>query len=243
MNIILYITIFGAIKTSLGDFFSDLEELDIDAQLRELDEMMDNIDTDMGDIKLDDLSSLFSDECVYKCKNGEKPIPRKGHVPSSNGCGSFGLTLNTKALPEMTKCCDQHDFCYDTCNSDREKCDNDFKHCLSTICERLKPGLTEKLYKGCKDTADMIYTGTYALGCSPFLSAQENACDCSINGDKSPKDKFDEQEDKNRKIKRSSVKTKDASYNDENRHKYSGAKFQNTNSGNKMRMINRNEEL
>lgn len=202
MDIIWYLTILGALKSSLGNFVSDLEELDIDAQLRELDEMMDKIDKDnaIGD-KLDDLSKLFSDECLYECKNGAKPIPRKGHVPTTNGCGSFGLTLDTKSLPEMTKCCDRHDYCYDTCNSDRGKCDDAFKECLGTMCNKLRSSLTKKQHEVCKETADLIYSGTSTLGCSPYLSAQENACDCLIGGENSSRNRWKREAERNKKTR------------------------------------------
>lgn len=35
----------------------------------------------------------------------------------------------------MTKCCDQHDICYDTCNNDKEVCDMEFKRCLYRYCD------------------------------------------------------------------------------------------------------------
>lgn len=35
----------------------------------------------------------------------------------------------------MTKCCDSHDICYDTCNSAKELCDLEFKRCLYKYCD------------------------------------------------------------------------------------------------------------
>ena len=42
---------------------------------------------------------------------------------------------------------------------------------------------------GCKETSKLIYSGTTALGCSPYLSAQQNACECKVDetGSKSSK--------------------------------------------------------
>ena len=256
MDIIWYLAILGAVKSSLGDFFSDLEELDIDAQLREIDEMMDKIDndTDDGDLKFDDIGNLFSDDCLYKCGNGAKPVPRKGHVPKTNGCGSFGLTLDTSALPEMTKCCDKHDYCYDTCNADRGKCDDDFKQCLDNMCDKLRPSITRNQYEGCKETATLIYGGTTALGCSPFLSAQEKACDCpsggrdrsstssdklkteTTNNKKKRPDKSDTKEAEN--IKDQRLKTKH-----EKRDKNAEARFSETDKMSKKKRRNPSDEL
>lgn len=65
------------------------------------------------------------------------PIRNKFYVPKSDGCGSLGLKINSEYLPavEMEKCCDAHDICYDTCNSDKELCDLDFKRCLYKYCD------------------------------------------------------------------------------------------------------------
>lgn len=46
--------------------------------------------------------------------------------------------IKSDLLPEMTKCCDKHDICYDTCGSDKEECDEEFKTCLNKMCQELK---------------------------------------------------------------------------------------------------------
>lgn len=68
---------------------------------------------------------------------GATPRPNRNHTPKANGCGSLGLQIDSQYLPvgEMTKCCDLHDMCYDTCNSDKEVCDMEFKRCLYRYCE------------------------------------------------------------------------------------------------------------
>ena len=45
------------------------------------------------------------------------------------------------------------------------------------------------IFLGCKETSKLIYGGTTALGCSPYLSAQQNACECKVEetGSKSSK--------------------------------------------------------
>lgn len=75
---------------------------------------------------------------INNCFNlGATPKPNKNHIPKSDGCGSLGLKIDHQYLPigEMTKCCDLHDICYDTCNNDKEICDMEFKRCLYRYCE------------------------------------------------------------------------------------------------------------
>lgn len=210
MELIGCIAILGLMNSCLCDFFSDLEKLDIDSQLREIDEMLEKLDDDNDDgfdNVFNTVDDLVSGDCIYKCKNGAKPVPRKGHVPVSNGCGSFGLKLDTSSLPQMTECCDVHDLCYDTCNKDRDKCDNDFKTCLDIMCEKLKRDITKNQYEGCKETAKLIYGGTTALGCSPYLSAQEKACQC-IATDSKPSTKTSKPKNQQREEKRGETKNK-----------------------------------
>ncbi|KAL3876610.1 hypothetical protein ACJMK2_034432 [Sinanodonta woodiana] len=119
-----------------------------------------------------------NEECVYRCKDGGKPKPRPGHTPSSNGCGSFGLELDTSTLPAMTKCCDAHDECYDTCNKDKLECDKKFKKCLEKMCTKLEPDLNDDESRGCRATAMLMSSGTQALGCQAYLDSQKTACEC-----------------------------------------------------------------
>ena len=103
-------------------------------------------------------------------------------MPSSDGCGSLGLNIDTDYLPapEMANCCESHDICYDTCNSDKELCDLDFKRCLYKFCDTFEKGPAgDMLNKGCKAAAKMLFTGTMTLGCKSFLDAQQRACFCS----------------------------------------------------------------
>ena len=80
----------------------------------------------------------------------------------------------------MTKCCNIHDICYDTCNSDKEKCDLEFKRCLYKYCEGYETtGVT--IVNTCKAAAKMLFTGTTTLGCKSYMDAQKNACYCADN--------------------------------------------------------------
>ena len=48
------------------------------------------------------------------------------------------------------------------------------------------------VFLGCKGTADLLYTGTMALGCNTFIESQQKACSCgSGQGRKKPdRDEF-----------------------------------------------------
>ena len=56
----------------------------------------------------------------------------------------------------MTMCCDTHDHCYDTCNSDKDKCDKDFKQCLLKMCNKLQDQLNTEEYEGKKVVSCLI---------------------------------------------------------------------------------------
>lgn len=125
-----------------------------------------------------DMAEGKSFECVYKCENGKKAKPNPDHVPKSNGCGSFGIEFDTGNLPLMTACCDTHDYCYDTCNRGKEECDKGFQQCLLNMCSKMIDDLNKEEQEGCQATAEIMYRGTIALGCTPYKKAQKNACDC-----------------------------------------------------------------
>ncbi|CAG5135604.1 unnamed protein product [Candidula unifasciata] len=117
--------------------------------------------------------------CRYTCPNGSKPKRRKNHIPSTNGCGSFGFQLEKYiSVKELTSCCDEHDICYDTCNNSKETCDNAFKICLEKLCQSIRKAVKKDVYEVCVSTADMMYAGTVALGCKPYKDCQKKACTC-----------------------------------------------------------------
>ena len=74
MELIGCIAILGLMNSCLCDFFSDLEKLDIDSQLREIDEMLEKLDDDNDDgfdnVFKKTVDDLVSGDCIYKCKNG-----------------------------------------------------------------------------------------------------------------------------------------------------------------------------
>ncbi|KAK3911721.1 Group XIIA secretory phospholipase A2 [Frankliniella fusca] len=125
------------------------------------------------------LNAAVEEDCHFLCPNGMKPTANKYHKPSSNGCGP----IPTDALPasEMTECCNQHDICYDTCNSGKEKCDFDMRRCLYKICDSHSQSVGAALTKVCKTVAKTLFSGTMTLGCKSYLDAQKNACYCPVS--------------------------------------------------------------
>ncbi len=58
-------------------------------------------------------------KCVYECKDSKKvTYPNPKHKPTFNGCGIPGMKVE-RVSEGFTECCNKHDICYDTCNSDR----------------------------------------------------------------------------------------------------------------------------
>lgn len=103
------------------------------------------------------------------------------HTPGFDGCGSLGLKIDKEYLPSqaMEECCNAHDICYDTCNSDKELCDLDFKRCLYKYCDTYEKNVAgDVVMKGCKAAAKMLFTGTLTLGCKSYLDSQQRACYC-----------------------------------------------------------------
>ncbi|ERL84648.1 group XIIA secretory phospholipase A2 [Dendroctonus ponderosae] len=130
----------------------------------------------------DVFDAAVEEDCVFKCPTGVLPRPNRNHAPSANGCGSYGLKINSDYLPSkgMQKCCDTHDICYDTCNKDKEVCDVDFKRCLYKLCDEYSNTLggQSSVIKACKGAAKILFTGTLTLGCKSYIEAQKQACYC-----------------------------------------------------------------
>jgi len=75
-------------------------------------------------------------DCTAECAPGKiTPIP--GTSPSWNGCGKeegydFSKLLSKNLLNGFTRCCNDHDICYDTCSTTKSVCDSTFYTCLKT---------------------------------------------------------------------------------------------------------------
>nr|XP_009663746.1 PREDICTED: group XIIA secretory phospholipase A2 [Struthio camelus australis] len=113
--------------------------------------------------------------------SGSKPFARYGYKPSPpNGCGSplFGVQFDI-GIPSMTKCCNQHDRCYDTCGNKKNDCDEQFQSCLSKICRDVQKtlGISESV-QACESTVQLLFDAVIHLGCKPYLDSQRAACMC-----------------------------------------------------------------
>ncbi|XP_038611233.1 group XIIA secretory phospholipase A2 [Tachyglossus aculeatus] len=119
--------------------------------------------------------------CRHQCPPGSKPFPRYGYKPSPpNGCGSplFGVNFDV-GIPSVTRCCNHHDRCYDTCGRSKGDCDEEFQVCLSKICREVQKtlGLSQNL-QACESTMELLFDGVIHLGCKPYLDSQRAACTC-----------------------------------------------------------------
>ncbi|KTG03428.1 hypothetical protein cypCar_00009029 [Cyprinus carpio] len=67
--------------------------------------------------------------CQYRCRYGKAPQPRAGYqMPEPDGCSTSLLGFQfDMGVPAMTKCCNQLDICYDTCGSNKYRCDTKFR--------------------------------------------------------------------------------------------------------------------
>ncbi|XP_044044333.1 group XIIB secretory phospholipase A2-like protein [Siniperca chuatsi] len=123
--------------------------------------------------------------CQYRCRYGKAPLPRPGYqMPEPDGCSSyfFGLPVPDgmdMGIPAMTKCCNQLDMCYDTCGSNKYRCDSKFRWCLHSICSDLKKslGFVSKV-EACETVADTLFNTVWTLGCRPYMNSQRAACYC-----------------------------------------------------------------
>ncbi|KAK1164435.1 group XIIB secretory phospholipase A2-like protein [Acipenser oxyrinchus oxyrinchus] len=123
--------------------------------------------------------------CQYRCRFGKAPLPRPDYKsPEPNGCSSYFLGLQIPetlglGIPAMTKCCNQLDHCYDTCGTNKYRCDTKFRWCLYGICSDLKKslGLVSKV-EACESVADTLFNTVWTLGCKPFMNSQRAACIC-----------------------------------------------------------------
>uniref|UniRef100_A0A8C6STX1 Group XIIB secretory phospholipase A2-like protein n=1 Tax=Neogobius melanostomus TaxID=47308 RepID=A0A8C6STX1_9GOBI len=123
--------------------------------------------------------------CQYRCRHGKDPIPRPDfQMPEPDGCSSyfFGLPIPDGmdvGIPAMTKCCNQLDMCYDTCGSNKYRCDSKFRWCLHSICSDLKKslGFVSKV-EACETVADTLFNTVWTLGCRPYMNSQRAACYC-----------------------------------------------------------------
>ena len=114
-----------------------------------------------------------------------------GPPPCTNGCtavpnnippcaGNAGLI---SCLPSDCQCpqgtppgpCDNHDYCYGTCGSDKDTCDSQFRSAMHAVCA----GIADPDCRNVCDThAEEYYWGVHELAGYWHHSAQVTACAC-----------------------------------------------------------------
>jgi hypothetical protein len=121
-------------------------------------------------------------------------VPHAGHVPEFNGCGPANGFLS-RIIPnkigpfrnvDLTQACNNHDICYDTCNSVKSTCDQNFLADLKAACATAYPGqgpLDRYMRAGCTFDAYIYYAAVSQTptGVDAYESAQKGACDCCAN--------------------------------------------------------------
>lgn len=128
-----------------------------------------------------DLIGGSDGRCIFKCNDGYTPVPRPNYKsPPPNGCGSplFGFQFDF-GIPSMTRCCNEHDLCYDACGTEKNDCDEQFQVCLGSICSHLQMtlGLSQSV-QTCESAVTLLFDTVMHLGCKPYLDSQRSSCIC-----------------------------------------------------------------
>lgn len=82
--------------------------------------------------------------CLFQrgCDETQAKKKKKSFFFSFHLCSRWSVIGQMDmGIPAMTKCCNQLDMCYDTCGSNKYRCDSKFRWCLHSICSDLKKSL------------------------------------------------------------------------------------------------------
>uniref|UniRef100_A0A8C9X9L7 Phospholipase A2, group XIIA n=1 Tax=Sander lucioperca TaxID=283035 RepID=A0A8C9X9L7_SANLU len=113
--------------------------------------------------------------CHYKCSDG-KILLSFFFLKGSDRPFFFQFDIG---IPSMTKCCNQHDRCYDTCGREKHECDDQFQDCLETICRNVQRTLgLAKSVQACESAVTLLFDAVMHLGCKPYLDSQRESCMC-----------------------------------------------------------------
>jgi Group XII secretory phospholipase A2 precursor (PLA2G12) len=118
-------------------------------------------------------------EDLNACPNKQSTV---GYAPVPNECGAEGTSTfivnwlnNGYSGVKFTSCCNEHDKCYGTCNSNKNSCDVNFKICLENRC---KLYFTGRELRSCIKNANYYFGAVDKLGGSAHDAGQREACDC-----------------------------------------------------------------
>ncbi|KAL1236202.1 Group XIIA secretory phospholipase A2 [Trichinella nelsoni] len=100
--------------------------------------------------------------------------------PVANGCGSYSITVPRFLLPELTKCCDEHDLCYSNCGVSRAYCDGLLSFCFEKFCRSVAYSQPKdwNFADVCWKYVRLMEAAVNNFGCVPFLTAQSEQCYC-----------------------------------------------------------------
>jgi len=118
------------------------------------------------------------DKCTLEsnkmCPDGSRPT-EQGPRPGPDGCsGVPDCPLN---LYCFTDCCNDHDYCYQTCNPEggKDECDERFEQCMNRVCDGISNVFQRQ---SCYENSKLYRVGVNELGTSAYLERQHQVCLC-----------------------------------------------------------------
>jgi secretory phospholipase A2 len=129
--------------------------------------------------------SLQGDAKDITCPAGTTLKPKVDYVADPNGCGGSDLQRQMDSIfnpfrKYMTTCCNDHDTCFGTCNTDGtakqtfKECNDAFNSCLKRQCK--KASAIEKVL--CKAWANAYYIAVDKFGGTFYNEDQKASCTC-----------------------------------------------------------------
>lgn len=136
-------------------------------------------------------SNSLAQQCEYPIVDlsaCQRRTERAGHTPTVNGCGPEGSSLKFPqgvGLADFTAPCNAHDVCYETCNSDKARCDAALAETARAECLRAyprpAPGVEDEAWGSratCMSRARKYGSAVSAFGKAAYEAAQKLACEC-----------------------------------------------------------------
>ncbi len=113
---------------------------------------------------------------------GTNRVARRFYVPGENGCGPANdprslIIPNSWGLMDLKPCCNAHDKCWGTCNSNRDTCDSSFLNCNTSLCSRYIGNAA--LQATCLAVGTAYWGFVHSpLGNDPYAAGQREGCQC-----------------------------------------------------------------
>lgn len=168
----------ASFSSELGDLSNSLNEAL--SHTESFGGMVDSFDKMTASLPVPDMG-----DCKFNCEKGFIAVQREGYTTEPNGCGAtlgmLKIKLNTTGYEGIERCCDRHDMCYSACNDPRKYCDDSFRDCMVKYCDTdpgIKLGYDGRSTDVCVSAAEMMYLGVETFGCTSYLEAQREACEC-----------------------------------------------------------------